>query len=117
MAALTQIAALFLTERLTVQPEARSVMVRVKQNSPNEFRGVVAYRIDLDEAGSGLVPLRPGPNGIWDLRSEPGLVWLWLRSPARILAPRSPGSMAAALISMSNATVRARARHGPDASR
>jgi hypothetical protein len=37
MAAVTQIAALFLTERLTVQPVATSVMVRVKQNSPKEF--------------------------------------------------------------------------------
>jgi len=48
----------------------------------------VADQIDLDEAGSGLVPLRPGPNG--DLRSDPGLGVALATEPGQDLGPPEP---------------------------
>jgi hypothetical protein len=61
-------AALFATERFTVQPVATSVIVSVKQNSPKLFVAFVTDQIDLHEPGGVLVPFRSRPDR--DLRLE-----------------------------------------------
>ena len=61
MASKTQIAALFLTDRLMVHPVKTSVTVRVKQNSPLELPPV-ADQVDFDEPGHIFAPLGPGAD-------------------------------------------------------
>ena len=82
-AAGTQIAALFGTERLIVQPVAMSVIVRVKQNSPKEFPPSCPTRSISTKPGTRLVPLRPGPDRDLGLEQAPGLGVAGPRNSAR----------------------------------
>jgi hypothetical protein len=74
MASNTQMAALFLTERLIVQPVAISVTVRVKQNSPLELRPSGPTRSISTKPGMSSVHSAQVRMGIWDLSNVPGLV-------------------------------------------
>src|SRR5271163_2468506 len=75
MAWVTQMAALFGTDRLTVQPLATSVMVRVKQNSPKEFPPSWPTRSTSQNPGTPSSHSDQVRMGIWDLSKLPGLVW------------------------------------------
>ena len=72
----TQIAALFFTERLIVQPVAMSVRVRVsvKQNSPLEFPPSWPTRSTSTNPGLFSFHSAQVRIGIWDLSKVPGLV-------------------------------------------
>ena len=73
MASVTRIAALFFTERFTVQPVATSVIVEREAELPEAVAALVADEVDLDKAGAGIVPLRPGPYRDLGLEEGPGL--------------------------------------------
>jgi len=74
MASKTQMAALFLTDRLTVHPVAMSVTVRVKQNSPLELPPSWPTRSISTNSGVSSLHSAQVRTGIWDLSRLPGLV-------------------------------------------
>ena len=98
MASNTQMAALFLTDRLMVQPVAMSVTVRVKQNSPDELPPSWPTRSISTNPGDPLIHSAQVRIGIWDLSNVPGLVWERPRNPRAARSGASSRSMVAALI-------------------
>ena len=90
IASVTQIAALFGTERFTVQPVATSVIVRVKQNSPKEFPPSWPTRSISTKPGRASSHSDQVRIGIWDLSSDPGLVWLRPRNCGEDLGTSEP---------------------------
>jgi len=70
----TQMAALFFTDRLMVQPVAMSVTVRVKQNSPLELPPSWPTR-SISTNPPGPRSTRPGADGDLGLEEGAGLVW------------------------------------------
>ena len=101
MAATTQLAALILTEWLTVQPVAMSVIVRVKQNSPVELPPSWPTRSISSKPGVASSHSDQVPIGIWCLNSVPGSVGERPLVPNAALGPRSLRSMDAGLIEQS----------------
>ena len=74
MASKTQMAALFLTDRLMVQPVKMSVTVRVKQNSPDELPPSWPTRSISTNPGIFSLHCAQVRIGICDLSNVPGLV-------------------------------------------
>src|SRR5664279_4550275 len=102
MASKTQMAALFLTDRLTVHPVAMSVTVRVKQNSPLELPPSWPTRSISTNPGRSSLHSAQVRIGIWDLSND-GLVW---ERPRNINLARSVTkrrSMVAALMEIKRA--------------
>ncbi len=87
----THLAALFRTDRFTVQPVAMSVTVRVKQNSPKLLPPSWPTRSISTNPGTASSHSAQVRIGIWDFSSVPGLVW---DRPRGISLARSPAEFA-----------------------
>ncbi len=94
----TQIAALFFTDRLIVQPVAMSVAVSVKQNSPVEFPPSWPTRSISMKPGTTSSQSAQVLTGICDLSKVPGFVWDRPRNPRRCRSLLSRRSIVAGLI-------------------
>jgi hypothetical protein len=62
MASKTQMAALFLTDRLMVHPVKMSVSGQDHTELTGRVAPLVSDQVDLDEPGHVLAPLRPGAD-------------------------------------------------------
>ena len=86
----THLAALFRTDRFTVQPVAMSVTVRVKQNSPKLLPPSWPTRSISTKPGTASSHSAQVRIGIWDFSKVPGLVWA---RPRGTSFARSPASL------------------------
>ena len=97
----THLAALFRTDRFTVQPVAMSVTVRVKQNSPKLLPPSWPTRSISTKPGTASSHSAQVRIGIWDFSSVPGLVWDRPRGTSFARSPASLRSIVAALMRIS----------------
>ncbi|MDQ0854929.1 hypothetical protein QFZ79_003040 [Arthrobacter sp. V4I6] len=99
----THLAALFRTDRFTVQPVEMSVTVRVKQNSPKLLPPSWPTRSISTNPGTASSHSAQVRIGIWDFRRVPGLVCDRPRGKSFARSPTSFRSMVAALMRISKA--------------